>query len=50
MTKDSDASLRGRIAACERWARIKDRTLATEPGAGRAGREVCRSGRPRSQT
>jgi hypothetical protein len=35
MTKDSDASLRGRIAACERWARIKDRTLATEPA--RAG-------------
>jgi hypothetical protein len=36
--KSTDASLRGRIAAHERWARTSDRTAATAPG--RAGLEA----------
>jgi hypothetical protein len=37
-SESSDASLRGRIAALERWARTPDRTAATAPA--RAGLEA----------
>jgi hypothetical protein len=47
--KSTDASLRGRIAAYERWARVTDRTAATAPGCAgleaRFAREVDPDGK-----